>query len=144
MGSDSAWIPRATDKSPRCSSKCPIGSTAQPCPGPAGLPRAVSRLTAFKVDKYRKPDCLDCLYFLVPVMPSQDGLVLDQCFFSKLGHGLLTPQTLYHSAGDGGVFLRHCMTFPPYSVLPIPVLRIMFLTYRGGVKEIQRKYPTPL
>lgn len=39
---------------------------------------------------------------------------------------------------------RHCLTFPPYSVLPIPVLRIMFLTYKGGVKEIQRKYPAPL
>ena len=93
----------ATDKSPRCS----LNAHWEHCPAlsrTCRLAKPVSRLTSFKVDKYRKPDCLDCLYFLVPVMPSQDGLVLDQCFFSKLGHGLLTPQTLYHSAGDGGVF----------------------------------------
>lgn len=109
----------ATDKSPRCS----LNAHWEHCPAlsrTCRLAKPVSRLTAFKLDKYKKPECLDCLYFLVPMMPSQDGLVLDQCFFSKLGHGLLTPQTLYQSAGDGGVFSSLYMSFPPYSVLPHP------------------------
>ena len=109
----------ATDKSPRCS----LNAHWEHCPAlsrTCRLAKPVSRLTAFKVHKYKKPDCLDCLYFLVPTMPSQDGLVLDQCFFSKLGHGLLIPKTLYHSAGDCGVFLSLYMNFPPDSVLPHP------------------------
>ena len=109
----------ATDKSPQCS----LNTHWEQCPAlsrTCRLAKPVNRLTAFKVDKYKKPDCLDCLYFLVPVMPSQDGLVLDQCFFSKLGHGLLAPQTLYHSVGDGWVFLSLYVSFPPYSVLPHP------------------------
>lgn len=76
------------------------------------LAKAVNRLTTFILDKYKGPDWLDCLCFLAHMMPSQDGLVLFQCFFSKLGNGCLTPKLFITLLEDGGIFFVFVHGFP--------------------------------
>lgn len=92
-----------TEKSPRCS----LNARWERCLALSRIRRlakAVNRLATFILDKHKKHDWLDCLYFLAHMMPSQDGLVLFQCFFSKLGYGLLSPKPFTTLLEDGGVF----------------------------------------